>query len=125
MPEMQKDGLYKLFLYLDLENFDIMIAECGCHADKAPYANCKHIGAMCYALEEFSRFSRIPGFLICTERLQCRNKQQKKKVDIPVSSFSSRKCKLMKQESSHRSLNVFDPCQPEYHKADDKVLEEF
>ena len=31
----------------------------------------------------------------------------------------------MKQESGHRSLNVFDPRQPEYRKADDKLLEEF
>ena len=126
MPEMRKDRLYKLFLYLDAETYDIMGAECGCPAGKAPYASCKHIGDMCYALEEFSRFGRIPGFLTCTERLQCWNKPREKKLDIiPVSSLSSRKCELMKQESSHRSLNVFDPRQPEYRKADDKLLEEF
>ena len=71
MSEMRKDRLHKLFLYLDVETFDIMGAECGCPAGKAPYASCKHIVAMCYALEEFSHFGRIPGFLTCTERLQC------------------------------------------------------
>ena len=53
MPEMRKDRLYKLFLYLDVETFDIMGAECGypAGAGKAPSASCKHISAMCYALE--------------------------------------------------------------------------
>ena len=76
MPEMRKDRLYKLFLYLDAETFDIMGA-----AGKAPYASCKHISGMCYALEEFSRCGRIPGFLTCTERLQCWNKPREKKLN--------------------------------------------
>ena len=71
MPEMKKDKMYKLFLHLDPDILAIVGAECGCPAGNGPHASCKHIGAPCYALEEFSRFGEIPGFLTCTDQLQC------------------------------------------------------
>ena len=70
MPEIRKDRMYKLLLCLDLNTLDIVSAECGCPAGKGPCASCKHIGALCYALEEFSHLGKLPEFLTCTEKLQ-------------------------------------------------------
>ena len=64
VPEMRKDRIYKLILFLDVEISDIVAAECGCPAGRGPYASCKHIGALCYSLEEFSRFGHLPEFLL-------------------------------------------------------------
>ena len=63
VPEMRKDRIHKLILFLDVETSDIVAAECGCPAGRGPYASCKHIGALCYSLEEFSRFGHLPEFL--------------------------------------------------------------
>jgi len=55
--------MYKVFLHLDPDIFAIVGAECGCPADKGPHDSCKHIGALCYALEEFSHLNKLPDFL--------------------------------------------------------------
>ena len=62
IPEMKKDRIYKINLVLDKETLHIAQAECGCPAGKGPHASCKHIAALCYALEEFSRFGKLPDF---------------------------------------------------------------
>jgi hypothetical protein len=53
LPEMRKDRVCKVFLTIDLKSSDILQAVCGCPAGKGPFASCKHIGALCFALEEF------------------------------------------------------------------------
>ncbi len=86
--EMRKDRVYKLFLSLDLATSDIISAECGCPAGKGPCASCKHIGALCYALEEFSRLGKLPNFLTCTDKLQEWNRPRPEKLAvIPVSNL--------------------------------------
>ena len=121
MPEMKKDKMY-----LDPDILAIVGAECGCPAGKGPHASCKHIGALCYALEEFSRFGKIPGFLTCTDQLQCWGIPREKKLDIiPVSGLSLRKCELMKENCNKKSRSVFDPRPLEYRTMDSKALEEF
>ena len=70
VPEMRKDLIYKLCLHLDTVSFNIISARCGCPAGKGPHASCKHIAALCYALEEFSHFRQLPDFLTCTDKLQ-------------------------------------------------------
>ena len=35
-PEMRKDRIYKLLLFLDLETSDIVAAECACEAGRGP-----------------------------------------------------------------------------------------
>ena len=123
MPEMKKDKMYKLFLHLDPDILAIVGAECGCPAGKGPHASCKHIGALCYALEEFSRFGKIPGFLTCTDQLQCWGIPREKKLDIiPVSGLSLRKCELMKENCNKKSRSVFDPRPLEYRTMDSKLL---
>ena len=115
LPEMQKDCTYKLLLYLELNTFDIVGAECGCPAGKGPSASCKHIGALCYGLEEFSHFGHLPDFLTCTDQLQQWNCPRLKKLDpIPVSHLNSRRAEIQKQASKsvllvnliHANLNI-------------------
>ena len=62
IPEMKKNLIYKINL-LNKETLDIAQTECGCPAGKGPHASYKHIAALCYALEEFSRFGKLPDFL--------------------------------------------------------------
>lgn len=70
LPEMRKDRVYKAFLCMDANVYDVIGAECGCPAGKGPCGSCKHIAAVCYALEEFSRLAKLPEFASCTDRLQ-------------------------------------------------------
>ena len=81
-PEMKKDRIYKVVLCMDGDVFDVIGAKCGCPAGMGPCGSCKHIAAVCYALEEFSRFGQIPEFLTSTDKLQEWNKPRQKKLSI-------------------------------------------
>ena len=70
LPEMKKDRVYKLVMKLDSRSCEIEKAQCGCPAGRGPKASCKHIAALCYALEEFTRLRQLPDFMACTDRLQ-------------------------------------------------------
>ena len=70
LPEMRKDRIYLLEMTLDGSSYDILSAKCGCPAGMGPKASCKHIAALCYALEKFSRLRQLPDFLTCTDELQ-------------------------------------------------------
>ena len=82
LPEMRKDRIYKLILFLDLESSEIIAAECGCPAGKGPCASCKHIGGLCYAIEEFCYFGQVPEFLTCTDKLQQWNRPRPKSLKL-------------------------------------------
>ena len=82
LPEMRKDHIYKLILFLDLESSEIIAAECGFPAGKGPCASCKHIGGLCYAIEEFCRFGQVPEFLTCTDKLQQWNRPRPKSLKL-------------------------------------------
>ena len=114
LPEMRKDRVYKVVVCMDENAFDIIGAECGCPAGKGPCGSCKHIAAVCYALEEFSRLGKLPEFATCTDRLQAWNKPRQKKVPIiPVHELNARRCKILQKQSSDKTLSTFDPRQPE------------
>ena len=66
IPKMKKNHIYKINLLLDKETLNIAQTECGCPAGKGPHASYKHIAALSYALEEFSRFGKLSDFLIST-----------------------------------------------------------
>ena len=124
VPEMRKDRIYKLILFLDVETSDIVAAECGCPAGRGPYASCKHIGALCYSLEEFSRFGHLPEFLTCTDQLQQWNRPRPKKLDIiPVANLTARRSELLIKESKSISISTFDPRQPEHRKNSTGAIE--
>ena len=112
---MRKDRIYKLFLFLDLNTSDIISAECGCPAGKGPCASCKHIGALCYALEEFSRLGKLPEFLTATEKLQEWNRPRPKTLTmIPVADLAARSSDILLREGKGSSLSTFDPRQPHH-----------
>ena len=75
LPEMKKNLKYNMRLSLatsEKNSGEITFASCDpCLAGKAPFASCKHIAALCYALEEFVRIGASNReFLTCTDRLQ-------------------------------------------------------
>ena len=123
LPEMRKDRIYKLILFLDLESSEIIAAECGCPAGKGPCASCKHIGGLCYAIEKFCRFGQVPEFLTCTDKLQQWNRPRPKKLEvIPVASLTSRRSELLNKAVS-KSASTFDPQQPNDRELGSGALE--
>ena len=79
VPEMKKDCIYKLTVFLDKSSFDSVGADCGCPAGKGPHGSCKHIGGLSYALEEFTCIGKCPEYLTCTDKLQEWNKPRAKR----------------------------------------------
>ena len=106
-----------MFLCIDVNVYDVIGAECECPAGKGPCGSCKHIAAVCYALEEFSCLGKLLEFVTCTDRLQEWNKPRQKKVPIiPVHQLNARRCEILQLHSSGKSLSTFDPCQPKDRK---------
>lgn len=123
---MRKDHIYSIHLSLDIGSMDIVTAECGCPAGKGPSASCKHIGALCYALAEFSRYGKTPDFLTCTEKLQTWNRPRPRKLDlVPVADLSSRKDEILRKEKRMNSLSAFDPRQSHHRNVDPHLIEKF
>ena len=69
LPEMRKDRVYDVELSMDASG-DINTASCGCPAGAGPHGSCKHISALCYALEEYSRVKELRSPDSCTLKLQ-------------------------------------------------------
>jgi hypothetical protein len=81
---MKKDSIYKLKLSMvknGNREGEILFCSCICPAGKGPLGSCKHIAALCYALEEFSRLKCSREFDTCTSRLQTWNQPRKRKLD--------------------------------------------
>ena len=108
LPEMKKDIVYRIELVLDRSG-DIMGAGCGCPAGGKPYGSCKHISALCYALEEYSRIKEIRQPDACTSRLQEWNQPRKRRLD----SREVEEIAFVKEEygknKRHSGTMVFDP----------------
>ena len=119
--EMRKDHIYKLTLFLDKTSFDVLSAKCGCPAGKGPHASCKHIGGLCYALEEYTPIKRWPEYLTCTDKLQEWNKPRPKKVDIlSVSNLTSRRNNILQKKDS-----PVDPRPPDLRQLSNEAIEKF
>ena len=69
LPEMKKNIVYNIELKLDTTG-DIIGGKCGCPAGAGPCATCKHVSALCYALEEYSRIKELRQPDSCTSQLQ-------------------------------------------------------
>jgi hypothetical protein len=125
LPEMRKDRKYDLYMELDDTLFEIKKAQCGCPAGCGPKGSCKHLAALCYALEDFTRVQQLPDFLTSTDRLQTWNRPRPHKLaPIPVEEMRTRKEQLMppKFHSSQdtRRVSQFDPRPEEYRRSDPK-----
>ena len=127
VPEMRKDRIYKLCLHLDTVSFDIISARCGCPTGKGPHASCKHVAAVCYALEEFSRFRQLPDFLACTDKLQEWNRSRPKKLDIIHSccKLTFKKARNLKKKAKENSPSpsCYDPHPQEYRQVNLEAVE--
>ena len=92
--------------------------------EEAHNASCKHIGDMCYSLEEFSCIGHLPEFLTCTDQLQQWNRPRPKKLDIvPVANLTPRRSELLFKESKSTTISMFDPRQPEHCKNSTEAVE--
>ena len=126
IPEMRKDRIYHLLLLLGLPSFDIISAECGCPAGKGPTASCKHLGGLCFALEEFSRLGEIPDYIACTSKLQEWNKPRPKKLDIlPVTNLSARRDTILLKEKKVSPIVSFDPRPLDQRTVSNDAIESF
>ena len=121
--EMKKSVIYKISLCLDEEVYDVVGAKCGCPAGKGPTGSCKHIAAVCYALEEFSCFGQLPEFLTSTDRQQEWHRPHLGKLNIvPVHQLNKRRSEILKQ--STKGLSMFDPRQPEDRQLNNNAIEQ-
>ena len=109
LPEMKKVTIYTIRLIINASNSDISYAQCGCPAGCGPKGSCKHIAAMCYALEDFSRIKHLRDPVSCTSQLQTWNQPRKRHLE-PVDVH---RIKFLKQEygKEKRVYNVsqYDP----------------
>ena len=111
LPEMKKDRIYSLDLYINVNNSIITGAKCTCPAVCGPTGSYKHIATLAFALKDFVRIqSRIANLqddteeVSCTSLLQQWNKPRKRRLDSkngrehPV--FKTRSL-LLKQKNVH------------------------
>ena len=94
---------------------------CGCAAGMGPKASCKHIAALCYALEEFSRLRQLPEFVMCTDKLQSWNRPRPRKLQaISVEALHQREHELKPSKFRSQSMRTASECdpRPEYLRRD-------
>ena len=80
LPEMRKDQVYNITLTMD-SNADVLKSSCGSPAGAGPKGSCKHIAALCYALEEYCRIKDLRSPRSCTSQLQTWNQPRKRRLD--------------------------------------------
>ena len=59
---------------------EVCTASCTCKAGRGPKASCKHVAAVCYGLEEFSRRGIFRGVTSSTSDLQKWNAPSAKRL---------------------------------------------
>ena len=91
---------------------EITFASCACPADKGPRGSCKHIAALCYALEEFVRLKCTREFETCTWRLQTWNQPRKRKLDSQWAYEIDFSKKIYRREERNNAKPLNDPRRP-------------
>ena len=129
LPEMRKDRVYKIVLKLDSRSYEVGGAQCGCPAGRGPRASCKHIAALCYALEEFTRLRQLPDFCTSTDKLQTWNQPRPQKLQpIPVENLRTHKHEIMppriRSPQQTRVASHVDPCPEALRTPDPKSSEQ-
>ena len=126
LPEMKKDKVYIVKLGLNASSFDIIYAKCGCPAGKGPQGSCKHIGALSYALADYSRLRTLPEYVACTDVTQQWNIPQPRCAKpIPVEKLGSQRRELQSTNILQNigSKMVYDPRPIKHRAADPNLLE--
>ena len=80
LPEMKQDTVYHLQLVLEKKDGTILSASCQCPAGAGPRGSCKHLAALCYALQYFVVVGFVKDFQSCTDMLQTWNQTRKSRV---------------------------------------------
>ena len=107
LPEMKKDILYKTNLVINSCG-DITSTSC-CPAGAGPFGSCKHIAALCYALEEFCRLREVRPPDSCTSHLQQWNRPRTRHLDAcDVNEISFVKHEFGKVKRTSSSV-LYDP----------------
>ena len=125
LPEMKKNLKYNVKLSVcnnGEHEGKITFASCACPAGKGPRGSCKHISALCYALEEFVRFKCIWEFETFTSRLQTWNQPRKRKLDsqsVYEIDFSK---KIYRREERNNVKPLNDPRRPSERNNDSKKV---
>ena len=84
LPEMKKDRTYSLFLTIEKSSINVSSAKCSCPAGKGPHGSCKHLAALCFAIEDFVKTRNIAfeqGEEACTSVLQKWNQPRKRRLE--------------------------------------------
>ena len=109
LPEMKKCETYSIELSQHKVSTDIQSASCGCTAGCGPKGSCKHIAALCYALEEFCRIKKTQEYTACTSKLQEWNQPRKRTLD-PQNVDAIKFVKLEHGKSKREHFKaVYDP----------------
>ena len=125
LPEMKKNLKYKVKLSVcnnGEHESEIRFASCACPAGKGPRGSCKHIAALCYALEEFVRLKCTREFETCTSRLQTWNQPRKRKLDsqsVYEIDFSK---KIYRREERNNVKPLNDPRRPSERNNDSEKV---
>ena len=120
LPEMKKDILYNVNVTID-KSGEILTAACGCPAGVGPMASCKHICALCYALEEFYRIKQLRSPHSHTSQLQKWNHPRKRKLD----SCSVNDITFVKHDGKKKKEQdplVYDPRPPSLRSTSESSL---
>ena len=129
LPEMKKDTVYKVQMFLESSSYAIVGAVCGCKAGQGPKGSCKHFGPLhvCYAFAEFCRYGKLPEFISSTQKLQEWNQPQSRRVEVILSiDLSSQRQEILKKDTSIQSPvpSVYDPRPHSMCSPDSDSLEE-
>ena len=114
---------------IDKATAGVSSAQCTCPAGKGPFGSCKHIAALCFALEDFVKMREIileQGEDACTSVLQRWNQPRKKRLEskkIEDIDFSS-SC-YGKSSCSGTYYKACDPRPVSMQKTSKNELEEF
>ena len=128
LPEMKKDRTYPLVLTLDKMTADVTNAKCSCPAGQGPSGSCKHLAALCYALEDYVKLRAIimeAGENSCTSLLQKWNQPRKRRLDskkVEDIDFSS--LPHGKDAPTRIHYKSYDPRPPSMRKTTKTELEE-
>ena len=116
LPEMKKTTTYKLELWLCRTSGDIVSCCCGCAAGGGPHGSCKHLAALCYALEEYYRLNATRDYVACTSKLQSWNQPRKRVLDpLPVNEIKFVKLEYGKVYTRKHETPAYDP-RPQQHR---------
>ena len=129
LPEMKKDRAYSLFVTIEKSSVNVSSAKCNCPAGKGPHGSCKHLAALCFAIEDFVKTRNIAlqqGKEACTSVLQKWNQPRKRRLEsrkVEDITFSS--LPYEKTANSRFHYKSYDPRPPKMRKTSKTDLEEF